>query len=71
MKTLTLTSTPETPLALLVERAQNNRIGGNHSVHPPFTRDEARKVLANLALQPDPDVRALFRGLHASLKIEN
>lgn len=71
MKTLTITDTPETPLALLVEQAQRNRVMGTYTKLPPFTRNEARKILANLALQPDPDVRALFRGLYESLEIAN
>lgn len=68
MDSITIQNTPETPLALLVERAQRNRIVGNHSKMPPFTRSEARQILSNLALQPDPNVRALFRGLHESLR---
>jgi hypothetical protein len=71
MKTLTIQHTPETPLELLVEQAQRNKVVGNHAKLPPFTRNEARKILANLALQPDPDVRALFRGLYESLEIAN
>lgn len=70
MKTsLIITNTPETNIPLLVERAQNRRVQGNHDRGAPFTREQAREILANLALQPDPDTRALFRGLYESLKI--
>lgn len=61
---ITIVSTPDTNLELLVEKAQSMR---GPYYRPPFSSTDLHTIIANLALQPDPNVRALFRGISESL----